>query len=209
MKTLAQEVKIRAGILLGLVAVMWLVEMADLAIFHGGLDADGIRPRTEAGLWGILFAPFLHAGFAHLLANTVPLLVLGWLVLLRSRRDFVWVTVVAALLGGLGVWLFGGPGTVHIGASGLIFGYLGYLFLRGYWERSVSAILIALVAGLLYGSALWGVLPIRRGISWEGHLFGFGGGAAAASVHRRRASRAAVGVAPGVATFPRPLGGLR
>jgi membrane associated rhomboid family serine protease len=185
-KTIAGEFKVRARVLAGLVGLMWLEEIADLVIFHGALDADGIRPRTEAGLWGILFAPFLHAGFAHLLANTVPLLVLGWLVLLRSLRDFLWVTAVAALLGGLGVWLFGGTDTVHVGASGLVFGYLGYHFLRGYWERSLSAILIAVVAGVLYGSALWGILPIRHGVSWESHLFGFTGGAAAASAHRRR-----------------------
>jgi membrane associated rhomboid family serine protease len=171
---------------------MWLAEIADLVIFRGALDAGGIRPRTEAGLWGILFAPFLHAGFAHLLANTVPLLVLGWLVLLRGRRVFLSVTAVALLLGGLGVWLFGGPDTVHVGASGLVFGYLGYHFLRGYWERSRSAILIAVVAGVLYGSAMWGILPIRRGVSWESHLFGFAGGAAAASAHRRRRSLSAI-----------------
>jgi membrane associated rhomboid family serine protease len=186
MKTKAGELRIRAWMLAWLVGLMWLEEIADLLLFHGALDANGIRPRTEIGLWGILFAPFLHAGFAHLLANTVPLLVLGCLVLLRSLRDFLWVTAVAVLLGGLGVWLFAAPQTVHIGASGLVFGYLGYLFLRGYWERSLAAIVIAVVAGVLYGSALWGVLPLRNGISWEGHLFGFAGGAAAASTHRRR-----------------------
>jgi membrane associated rhomboid family serine protease len=185
-KTLVGEFKIRAQFLLGLVALMWLGEIADLLVFQGALDARGIRPRTEAGLWGILFAPFLHGGFGHLLANTVPLLVLGWLVLLRSLRDFLWVTAVAVLLGGLGVWLVGGPRTVHIGASGLVFGYLGYLLLRGFLERSLSAIVIAVVAGLLYGGALWGVLPIRQGVSWEGHLFGFAGGATAATAHRRR-----------------------
>jgi membrane associated rhomboid family serine protease len=178
--------KTRVGVLAGLVGLMWLVEVADLVLFQGALDAGGIRPRTEAGLWGILFAPFLHGGFAHLVANTVPLLVLGWLVLVRGLRDFVWATAVAVLQGGLGVWLVGGPRTVHIGASGLVFGYLGYLFLRGYWERSLPAVLVAVVAGVLYGGALWGVLPLSHGVSWEGHLFGFAGGAAAASAHRRR-----------------------
>ena len=188
MKALAGGLKTRAGVLAGLVGLMWLAEVVDLVIFGGALDAGGIRPRTEAGLWGILFAPFLHGGFAHLVANTVPLLVLGWLVLVRGLRDFAWVTFVAVVLGGLGVWLVGGPRTVHIGASGLVFGYLGYLFLRGYWERSLPAILVAVVAGVLYGGALWGVLPVRQGVSWEGHLFGFAGGAAAASAHRRRRS---------------------
>lgn len=188
MKALAGELKGKARLLGALIGSMWLLEIVDLLLLGGSLDAAGIRPRTEGGLSGILFAPFLHGGFAHLLANTVPLLVLGWLILLRSLRDFLWVTAVAALLGGLGVWLFGGPQTVHIGASGLVFGYLGYLLLRGYWERSVTAIVIAVTAGVLYGSALWGVLPTRQGISWEGHLFGLAGGGVAASVHRRRSS---------------------
>ena len=186
MRALAHDLTTRLGILLGFVAVMWLVEIADLVVFRGALDAQGIRPRVETGLWGIPLAPFLHRGFGHLLANTVPLLVLGWLVIVRSRRDFLWVTAVAVALGGLGVWLFGRPHSIHLGASGLVFGYLGYLFLRGYWERSLSAVLLALVAGLLYGTALWGVLPTRSGVSWEGHLFGFAGGSAAAAIHRRR-----------------------
>jgi membrane associated rhomboid family serine protease len=176
----------RLRVLLAFVALLWLVELADLLVFRGALDANGIRPRTEAGLVGILFAPFLHAGLAHLMANTIPLLVLGWLVLLRGLRSFLWVTVVVVLLGGLGVWLLGRPATVHVGASGLIFGYLGYLLLRGFWERSVTAIAIALVASALYGGALWGVLPRQGNVSWEGHLFGFTGGAGAASAHRRR-----------------------
>lgn len=185
------KVKTRLGVLAALVAAMWLVELADLVIFGGALDLlGGIRPRSQAGLWGIVFAPFLHGGFAHLVANTVPLVVLGLLIMLRGLRDFVWATVIAAVLAGLGVWLFGRPQSVHIGASGLIFGYLGYLLLRGYWERSLTAILVALVAGFLYGGALWGVLPTRSGISWEGHLFGFAGGATAAAIHRRPPSTA-------------------
>jgi membrane associated rhomboid family serine protease len=185
-RTIAGELKAKAQLLAALVGFMWLAEIADLLVFGGALDAAGIQPRTEAGMWGILLAPFLHAGFAHLVANTAPLLVLGWLVLVRGLRDFLWVTAVAVLLGGLGVWLVGGSDTVHVGASGLVFGYLGYLFLRGYWERSLPAVLVALVAGVLYGGVLWGVLPLSHGVSWEGHLFGFAGGAAAASAHRRR-----------------------
>ncbi|HEX2037035.1 MAG TPA: rhomboid family intramembrane serine protease [Chloroflexota bacterium] len=181
-----REMMSRWRLLLGFVAVMWVVELVDLVLYRGGLDANGIRPRDLTGLDGILLAPFLHGGLSHLVANTIPILVLGWLVIMRSQRDFLWVTVVAGLLGGLGVWLFGRPNTIHIGASGLVFGYLGYLFLRGYWERSVSAVLLALVAGVLYGSALWGMLPTRPNISWEGHLFGFAGGASAAAVHRQR-----------------------
>lgn len=167
-------------LLLLVIAVLWFLEIADLLIWHGGLDAYGIRPRTAAGLRHIFIAPFLHAGIAHLAANTVPLFILGWLVMLRRTSDFFVVSLIAALVSGLGVWLLGGDNTVHVGASGVIFGYLGYLLGRAYFERSLSALLIALVAGLLYGGMIWGVLPLQPGVSWLGHLFGLIGGAQAA-----------------------------
>ena len=179
--------KTHAVILFALVAFAWTLELVDLLLLRGSLDALGIRPRSIDGLWGIVFAPFLHGGLRHLLANTIPFVVLGWLVMVRRTSDFFAVSVVAILLGGLGVWLFGAPRTIHIGASGLIFGYLGYLLLRGYFERSVVAILLAIFVGVLYGGALWGLLPGQRGISWEGHLFGFlGGGGAARLLSERK-----------------------
>jgi membrane associated rhomboid family serine protease len=164
------------AILAGIVALLWLIEIIDLLIFGGRLDALGIRPRTLAGLRGIFFAPFLHAGFGHLAANTIPFLVLGWLVMLRSTSDFFVVMVISAAVSGLGVWLLGGSNTVHLGVSGVIFGFLGYLLARGIYERRLGAIVLALIALLLYGGALWGVLPLRSGVSWQGHLFGFLGG---------------------------------
>jgi membrane associated rhomboid family serine protease len=175
-RTFTAELQARFSLLAGFVGLIWLVELFDLFFLRGALDAAGIRPRDPDSLWGIVWAPFLHGGLPHLIANTVPLLVLGWLVLLRRRTDFLVVTALVAVIGGLGVWLFGRPQTIHIGASGVVFGYLGYLFLRAWFERSVTAMLVALVAGVMYGSALWGVLPGQRGISWEGHLFGFAGG---------------------------------
>ena len=166
----------QAAILAGVVALLWLLELVDLLIFRGRLDALGIRPRSLDGLRGILFAPFLHAGFAHLAANTIPFVVLGWLVMLRSTSDFFVVAAVSAVTSGLGAWLLGGPRTVHVGISGVIFGFLGYLLARGIYERRLGSILLALIALLLYGGALWGVLPLRAGVSWQGHLFGFLGG---------------------------------
>lgn len=186
MRTLASQARAQAGVLFGFLAVIWALELLDLFVLRRSLDAFGIRPRSPDGLWGILFAPFLHGGLGHLLANTLPLLVLGWLVLLRGLGELLAVTALAMLIGGLGVWLFGSPNTIHLGASGLVFGYLGYLLLRGYFERRVSSIVLSIVVGLLYGSALWGVLPGQRGISWEGHLFGFLGGALAARLLARR-----------------------
>jgi membrane associated rhomboid family serine protease len=166
----------QVAILAGIVALMWFLETVDLLIFRGRLDALGIQPRTLTGLRGIVFAPFLHAGFGHLAANTIPFIVLGWLVMLRSTSDFFVVMAVSAAVSGLGVWLFGGPHSVHLGASGVIFGFLGYLLARGIYERRLGAIVLALIALLLYGGALWGVLPLRSGVSWQGHLFGFLGG---------------------------------
>ena len=146
----------QAAILVGIVALLWLLEAIDLLIFRGRLDALGIRPRTVAGLRGIVFAPFLHAGFGHLAANTIPFIVLGWLVMLRSTTDFFVVAVVSAVVSGLGVWLFGGARSVHVGLSGVIFGFLGYLLARGIYERRLGSIVLALIALVLYGARCGG-----------------------------------------------------
>jgi membrane associated rhomboid family serine protease len=184
-KALARELKTQGTILGGLVAIMWVLELVDILVFGQKLNLYGIIPRHLIGLRGILFAPFLHGGLGHLIANTIPFLVLGWFVMLQETRDFFVVTAITMLVSGLGVWLFGAPG-VHVGASALIFGYLGFLLLRGYFERNVPSILLSLVVGFLYGGAIWGVLPTRPGISWEGHLFGFIGGVIAARLLARR-----------------------
>jgi len=160
-------------VLFGLVVFAWLLEIGDALIPGRWLDSQGIRPHTIAGLWGILFAPFLHAGFTHLLANTVPFLILGFLVMLRGLGTFLGVSLLVIVFGGLGVWVFGSAYTDHIGASGLIFGYIGYLLARGYFERGFWSIVIALLVAVIYGSALWGILPGDPRISWQGHLFGF------------------------------------
>jgi membrane associated rhomboid family serine protease len=163
-----------------IVAILWSSEIIDQIILGGRLDGFGIRPRTWSGLGHILIAPWLHVGFGHLAANTVPLLVLGWLVMLRRTFDFVMVALISALVSGFGIWLFGGARTIHLGASGVIFGLLGALLARAYFERSWAALALALVAGLLYGGMLWGVLPGAPGVSWLGHFFGFVGGVLAA-----------------------------
>lgn len=167
-------------LLVTLVAILWAIEIVDQLIFGGRLDGFGIQPRTWRGLGQILIAPWLHVGFGHLVANTVPLVVLGWLVMLRRMRDFVVVALVSALVSGLGIWLFGGARTIHLGASGVIFGLLGALLARAYFERSWAALGLALIAGFLYGGMLWGVLPGAPGVSWLGHFFGFAGGVLAA-----------------------------
>ena len=153
----------------------------------GALNQFGIIPRTEQGLWGILFAPFLHGNFAHLAANSVSLLILGWLTLAFAGRRTFWIVSAAAALGaGLCAWTIGAPGTIHIGASGVIFGYLGYLMLSGWFARRFMPILVSLGVTALWGGAVLGVLPGQVGISWQAHLGGFVGGVLAArALHKR------------------------
>jgi membrane associated rhomboid family serine protease len=177
---ITRELKVHATLLGGFVALIWAIEIIDFLIFRGALDSFGIRPRTVSGLIGIALAPLLHVGFAHLAANTLPFIVLGWLIMLRETRDLFLVTLVSAVIGGLGVWLIGSTYSVHVGASGVIFGYFGFLLLRGWFERSALSIALSVVVGIFYGGMIWGVLPTQMGISWEGHLFGFLGGVLAA-----------------------------
>lgn len=171
----------RQLMLLGLIVLaMWLLELVDVFLLKQRLNRLGVRPRELVGLWGILFMPLLHGGIAHLAANTIPFLVLGWLVIMRRTGDFLVVTGLVMFVSGFGVWLFGAARTVSIGASGLVFGYFGFLVLRGYFERSLFAILVAVVVLVLYGGMFLGVLPQGAGVSWEAHLFGFLGGVSAA-----------------------------
>ena len=158
---------------------MWLIEVFE-RISGFNFDAWGIRPRSLKGLPGILLSPFLHLDFQHLIANTLPFVILGGLVLVSSARTFISVSLNIIVLAGLGVWLIAGRQEIHIGASGLVFGYFGFLIMRGWFERSLSSIFIAVVVFAVYGGMIWGVLPVQRGVSWEGHLMGFLAGAAAA-----------------------------
>ena len=164
-----------------MLGLMWIIELLDL-VSLGFFSRHGIHPRSMEGLWGILFAPFLHANFRHLLANSVPFIVLGGIVLIGGRAIFWAVTVFVILLGGFGVWLIAGSNSNHIGASGLIFGYLGFLLARGFFERSPVWIVVAVLILIGYGGMLAGLLPIYFGVSWQSHLCGFLAGLAAARV---------------------------
>ena len=144
------------------------------------LDYNGIRPLETDGLWGILFAPLLHASWAHLAANTGPALVLGFLVTLAGLSRFLWATAIVWIVGGFGTWLIGNLGsscgqTDHIGASGLIFGWLTFLLVFGFFTRSGWQIVVGLLVLVVYGSVLWGAVPVLNvcgGVSWQGHLCG-------------------------------------
>jgi len=172
----------------GLAAVMWVVEVVDLVA--GDLDSAGIRPRDGAGLIGIALAPFLHGGFGHLLGNTIPFLALGAAIALSGLARVAAVTVIVAVVGGLGTWLTAPAATVHIGASGLVFGYATYLVARGAYTRRMLHLATGLLVLGVYGTTLlFGLVP-TPGVSWHGHAFGAIGGVLAAGLLHRASRRA-------------------
>lgn len=161
--------RLAARIALGFVALIWLIQVLNWA-----LDLDlgrfGVRPREFAGLPGILLAPLLHGGFAHLLTNTLPLLVLGTGMLYLYPNSALKVIPAVYLGPGIAVWLFAKASSVHVGASGLIYGLVSYIFVAGVIRRDRRAIAASLLVAFLYGSLVWGILPIEPGVSWETHL---------------------------------------
>jgi membrane associated rhomboid family serine protease len=179
---LASAARARVRLVGGVVGLLWLEELVDTLVLGGALDALGVVPRTIVGLRGIFFAPFLHSGLGHLAANTLPLVTLGLLATGRTIGDFWRIWSVASVTGGLAAWLLGATGSVHVGASGVIFGMLGYLMARGWYERSAVSMLVSLVVTVSFGGALWGLFPVLAGdhVSWQAHLGGFVGGVLAA-----------------------------
>jgi membrane associated rhomboid family serine protease len=183
-----------------LTALCWLAWLFDLLVCQGSLNRFGIQPRHLDSLPGIIWAPFLHASFRHLAANTLPLLVLGGLLCGRGRGEFAVVTVAGVLLGGGLTWLFG-RNACHIGASGLIFCYFGYLASLALFRRTFGALALSIVCLVAYGGMVRGIFPTRTPISWEGHLTGLITGVALAWLIARlkRESREPVdSPAPGV-----------
>jgi membrane associated rhomboid family serine protease len=184
-------------LVLGMVALMWGLEIVDQAA-NAGLDQYGIEPREPDGIAGIVWAPLLHGGFDHLLSNTIPFVAMGFAIALAGAARVLAVTLIVMLVGGVGTWLVAPENTVHIGASGVVFGYATYLLVRGFYNRSPLELFIGLVVGVLWGSVLLGGLVPREGISWQGHLFGAVGGVVAARVLARGRERDRG--APGLAT---------
>ncbi len=178
-RSTGRSLKVQAATLGGSLAALWGVSAANVVV-GGSLLQYGIHPRTTQGLWGIFAAPFLHASLEHLVANSLPLLIFGWLVMVRDRRHFWPVTLLATLGAGLVAWTLGASGSVHVGASGVVFGYLGFLLLAGWFARSVGSILLSLGVGVVWGGLVFGVMPGQPGISWQAHLGGFLGGVLAA-----------------------------
>jgi len=188
---LAHGLKAGVGMVL-FVAALWLVQVVNAAT-GDALVQYGIQPRSASGLEGIVFAPFIHGNFAHIAANTLPLLILGFLAAVRGTAGrFLGASAIIILVSGIGVWLTAAPGSVTVGASGLILGYFGYLLARGLFDHQVADIVIAVVVAVFYGTLIFAVLPSAEGVSWQAHLFGLIGGVIAAWTLRRprRAARA-------------------
>jgi membrane associated rhomboid family serine protease len=162
---------VAALIMLAFTALLYLIELVD-QLTGESLDSEGIVSRSLPGLAGILWAPLLHGGWPHLLANTVPFLVFGFLAMAGGLAQWVMVTATIWVLSGLGVWLVGPPDTSTIGASGVIFGWLVFLLVRGFFARSLRQIALGVVLFAIWGSVLLGVLPGQPQVSWQGHLFG-------------------------------------
>jgi membrane associated rhomboid family serine protease len=195
--------KQRDGLLLlgAILAFMWLIEVIN-TLDSNRLDGDGLHARDVGRAWGILTAPFIHASFQHLLANSIALVFMGVIIALRGAQLLARVTVFVIVLGGIGVWLISPSHetvagqvqpVVTIGASGLVFGYAAYLFARGFFERSLLDLFAGLVVGLVWGTTLLSSLEPHGGISWQAHACGGIAGvlAAYAFSDRRRAQRSA------------------
>ena len=188
-------------LLLIFVAVIWVVYLVNSLLFDGSLNRYGLSPMALPYRWlsefepslpylagslrGILLSPLLHGSFSHLMSNTFPLLLLGGFVTIRGAKTLIGVSLLVIVLGGLLVWIVGRP-AVHIGASGLVFGYFGFLVAQGWYERSIVSIVVAVGVLLLYGGIIFGVLPQSGFISWEGHLFGLIAGVLAARMSRQQ-----------------------
>ncbi len=168
-------------VVIALVALMWGAEILDTILDHR-LDRYGIEPRDADGLSGVVAAPFLHADFGHLAANTVPFALMGFVIALGGAVRVAAVTAIVAVVSGMGTWIIAPENTIHIGASGVVFGYATYLLARGFFNRDLMQLAVGAVVGVVWGGVLLGGLEPQEGISWQGHLFGAVGGVVAARV---------------------------
>ena len=176
-------------LVVAMAGVMWVAEIVDQAT-GADLDRYGIEPRDSDGLVGIVASPFLHADFGHLVGNTLPFLVMGFVIALSGLVRVIGATAVIALVGGAGTWLVAPEHTNHIGASGIVFGYAGYLIARGFYSRNLLHLGVGIaVIGIWGTTLLFGLVP-TPGVSWQGHLFGAIGGLVAARLLARRRAQA-------------------
>jgi len=165
------------------VIALWVVHFVDTILLHSALKRRfGIIPRSRFNPLSILISPFLHVDRRHLAANSIPFFVLGSLVMVQGQTVFWITTFIIILIAGMGIWLVGKPNTQHMGASGLILGYFGYTLASVFFAPNLAAIIVAVVVAVLYLGLIWQVMPLKKGVSTAGHLFGFVGGIIAAGV---------------------------
>lgn len=191
-RTRTERTRTAAQLMLGWVALLWVLEAVDYATGHA-LDQYGIVARDPDSLTGVVTSAFLHFGFDHVASNSVPLLVLGFIVALSGIRRFLAVSGLILLADGLGTWLISPSGTMTLGASGIVFGLFGYLLVRGFVERKALGIAVAVGVAAVWGTTvISGILPTDSGVSWQGHLCGLVAGVVTALYFRRPAPRPAV-----------------
>jgi len=168
-----------------IVAIMWLLEAINALASNQLSASDGIYARNVDHVWAIFTAPFLHFGWQHLIANTIPFVSIGLIIALQGAKRLLLVTLIVIVVGGLGTWLVAPSGTDTAGASGVVFGYATYLFARGFFNRSMLELLTGLVVGVVWGGALLASIVPHYGVSWQGHACGAIGGVVAAYLLRR------------------------
>jgi membrane associated rhomboid family serine protease len=179
------------ALLVGIVAIMWILEAVN-SVDHYALDNDGgLIPRDVDRVWAIFTSPFLHASWPHLIDNTLPFVFMGVIIALRGAAKLALVTLIVIVVGGLGTWLIAPAHSQTVGASGVVFGYATYLFTRGLFERSVTQILTGVIVGVVWGGALVSSVVPHAGVSWQAHVCGAIGGVIAAWLlaSRRNAAR--------------------
>jgi membrane associated rhomboid family serine protease len=174
-----------AGLMVAFLAVLWVVELINAATDRGLVQSGGIRPRDFGSLIDILTAPFLHGNLSHLAFNALPLFSLGMIAALTGLKRFLAMTAVVIVVGGLGTWLISPQDSVHVGASGVVFGYFGYLLMRGLVDRRPVDLVISVGIALSFGYAMWNSIGFgEERISWQGHVSGLVGGMLAAWIFR-------------------------
>jgi membrane associated rhomboid family serine protease len=164
-------------------AVLWVVQIANSVGDYHLDDRFGVKPRQVDGLWGVVTMPFLHAGYGHLFSNTIPLILIGWVLLLSGVRAWATVTALVVIGGGLLTWLVGPGHSVIVGASGMVFGWLGYLLARAYFSRKLKWIVVAVLVLIFFGTLLFGLFPtLNSNVSWQAHVCGFAAGVGAGAL---------------------------
>lgn len=202
-ETMIAEARKALFVMVGLLAVLWLVQIVNSVDGYDiGRDL-GIEPRDPASLPDILTSPFMHSSWGHIEANSGPLFIFGFLAAYRGVKKWFGVSLLIIVASGLGVWFTAPSNSVTVGASGLLFGYFGYVIVRGLFDRHSIDIVLGLVMALCFAYQFTSLLPTDERVSWQGHLFGFAGGIIGGWVFRDRRPKAVAAPDPATALLPK------